>query len=1614
MVNEKDVALVGMACVFPGAANRKQYWSNIVNAVDAIGAPPADRWRDSSNFRLPADHEAFIASNRGGYLNAEFRFDPVAYGVPPHLAVHGDPDQFFALHLIDQALRDAGIAEDDPVRARTDVILGRGGYPTDKHLEMGLRTECFESVLELMDRRFPDLLGDRREEVEAFLRSRLTPAEIENVSTAIPNLTASRAANRLNLGGAAYIVDAACASSLLAVEQAVWRLRNRQCDLAVAGGLFVTLSLRFLYVFTRLGALSSAGVLRPFDRRADGLLPGEGGGAVVLKRLTDAIHDGDAIYAVLKGVGSSSDGKAVDVLAPSSAGQVSALVNAYADAGVDRDSIGYLELHGTGTVAGDLAELSTIKSFFGTASQPATARAMGSVKSMIGHTMPAAGIAALIKTALSLSNKVLGPSLHCEEPRPELADVPFYINTQTRPWIHNPALGPRRAGVNAFGFGGVNAHVVLEEVAETSFSRDPKGTGLRALGHGLETGPSAPLRVAAKPATLSARPIESSLRRPSELAVFSAPSIDELNLRIERLENFLDRDHTGATVADICHSLASELDLECPVKLALVCDDLPHLRRLLRSWRADRHSSGDANGREEVYFSPSADAPPGKIAFLFPGMGFPGLIGGYPDRLMELCLHFPEVRAEFDHFEDRDRHPEDTVPTSAIFAPPPCLPEEYRRRLKTRLYPPKAEDYGSGEVAPGERYLAAMGVTLSNWVSWLLLRKFHIPVDMLTGQSQGEMAALCAAGAADFHQLAPAFWKVLNVDSRDANGGCLAFAWVSAEQVEPLLAQNPGTHVAIHIAPENVVLGGDRQGLYRIADELRRQEVFVQTLPYPPIHTPCLSNLRVELLRLLYEEQALVGKPQIDLYSSITASRYPDDERLLFDTLLMNVDRPLRVWQTALQMYRDGARIFVQVGGGHMAAHMMMLPRDCPSVTVALDVEGRHPLTQLQHLLAKLLCQGVSLKLDALYENRDVRKLVLGAPEPAPAPSHTAVPLRFHWSTLLANGKDRGAEAGQRLPVLGRISHWVEGQELVIDRTLDLAEDLFLHDHLFVYAPHKPVAERVPILPLTMSMEFAAEAASLLAPGLSLIGFENVRGSRWVSLYEVSTLDIRLEARLLSDDPQTGVQRIRVTLSSAEATHFSATMLFAPDYRQELDFTLTDSAGDAPWPITAEEVYSERLMFHGPAFQSVTVLGTLSNPTATAGLTVRPSDRLFASIPDPHLLTDPCVMDGIGQVVGLWAKMYSLYILPIGVDKIEFYGPPPPPGTTVPIRIEVVEVNHDAIHMSSHVELGDGRGGVWARLAGWADFIMPASDQYMNATDLPHRYVWSEELSLPGAPPDSICTLLTQEHFKGVNLEWTARVFLHALELAEYQAIEKTARRRQFLASRAAAKDALRLWWSRKHGASDLPHPSTFVIAHDAAGRPYPLSLPSPPPGGEGKRELPCLSIAHTEAGAVAIAADVPTGIDIEPATSNTPDILSSFATQTEMALIEELDDTSPDIAGPTRLWCAKEAVAKARGTGLQGRPKDFEALAFEENGSFLVQYVPTGERLTAHTVQVDRFIIAYSTVTEDLPFSTLAPSEEEGSAAAPMLVENVPPARSASDEFSNPVAGAPGWSAKS
>jgi acyl transferase domain-containing protein len=1585
-----------MACVFPGARDVRQYWHNLVNGVDAISDPPGERWSDHRNFDPNSQHEAAIAGRRAGFLPADVLYDPMPHRVLPNLVRHGDPDQFLMLDVIDGALKDARIAEDAAVRRRTDVIIGRGGYPTGKLGEMALRVEMIDTIKTILSWRSPDLFDERRrEELEKILRTGMTPKDVDNVSTCIPNLTANRAANRLNLRGSSYTVDGACASSLLAVEQAVWRLRNGVSDMAVAAGLFLNLTPTFLYVFSSVGALSQSQVIRPFDRRADGLLGGEGAGAVILKRLEDARRDGDAIYAIIKGVGSASDGKEVDVMAPAVAGQLKALQMAYADGNIDPDTIGFLEGHGTATLAGDFTEVATIKQFFGPRRGPATARAMGSVKSMIGHLMPAAGMAALIKMALSLSNRIMPPSLHCEQPREDMEDCPFYLLNQTRPWIHNPARGPRRGGINSFGFGGINAHVVLEEVPEPAPVRSS-------------------VSVPASEVTLKRRPFVSALDRTVEFLPFTAPSRPALIDRLRELRRFVDEDRTKASLADISATLCKQVDLSQPVKLALVCPDLGELPRMLDESVEKLSGTAAWEPDEDAYFSDDAATHAGKIACVIPGSGFPGLIGKYPEHLLELCLHFPDVRSEFDLFEDRDGNPEDSVPTSILFAPPPHLPEDLRYRLKVRLAPPRIDEAQGKELLPAARSISSISISLAAWLAWVVFRKFRMPVDMITGQSAGEIPALCAAGMGDFHDVIPGYWKNLDIDPRLASHTRLAVVLASAERVAPLVAKYPEVAIAVYMTPDSVLLGGEAEALAKLADELHAEDLSVNLMPYAAIHTPhsraILSQMvdvnQAQLLELYPPGSWQERKPLMAIYSSVTAEQYPAEGEKVIETMMMNLDCPLRIWQTIRKMYDDGARVFIQAGVSNAATDLDgLLPEDEPTVAVTLDTETLPPLAHLAHVCGRLFTTGVRVDFTPLHEHRALRVLDFNKPQPAPQPPPLAIPLPIHLDTLSVHrtAKRSGEKAAKAppvaaavpevrrpvtperaLPVLGEVKHCVAGKELVLERVLSLEEDLFLHDHLFVSSGPKPVAERIAIVPLTMSIEFAGEAASLLAPDLVLVGFENVRGRRWIHVKGTGNELLRIDVALDKDDPETGVRRFRCTHTFEGQVCFSVTAVLAPAYRHDLQLDFADPGDAGAWPYTAEQVYGERLMFHGPRFQGITGLGQMGNPASTVILTVLPKDQLFASKAQPELLADPCLMDAMGQTFGLWACAQGETILPIGVEKIELYGPPPAAGMELLLRLEITACEPDVRQMRCNMQVEDANGVVHVRMRGWTDWMQHWPETYATSMRLPEYHTISQEVVLPGMPEDAVCMMVCREDFKNVEVGWAASLFLHSQECAALMAADgsvkspdSASRGRDLVYGLAGTKDAVRAWWARRHGGV-MPHPSEFCVNHDALGQPYlePADEPS----------LPRITCAHSEGAFISIACEAACGVDLEPVTRDAQAILGTFAAAEEIALLDQLAAAAPEETWALRLWCAKEAMSKVLGTGLQGRPKDFLAIDGDPSGGLLLHHVPTGSRYIVYTARLEDFVLAYTTaalaVGEPAPALAGGPLAAEGQEA--------------------------------
>ncbi len=640
---QDDIAVIGLACLFPGAPDLGTFWRNIVEKRSAITDPPPEAWDPDLYYDVHSSENDRVYCKKGGYLGPLAYFDPLEHGIMPRAVEGGEPDQWLALHVARQALRDAGYTDLGAYRERAALILGKGTYANRGTISVVHHGVVVDYTLELLKSIHPELTDEDLRLVRQDLKRRLPRFDSETAPALIPNVTVGRIANRLDMMGPSYTVDAACASSLVAIDIATKGLRHGEYDVALVGGMQVATPLPVLSLFCQLKALSATGTIRPFDKDADGTLLSEGVGIAVLKRRSDAERDGDRIYAFVKGTGVASDGRAVSVLAPRVEGEELALRHAYEAARVDPRTVGLIEAHGTATLVGDAVEVEALGRVFGERTGLPHC-ALGSVKSMIGHTMPAAGIAGFIKSALALYHKVLPPTINVTEPSPrlKLERTPFYINSETRPWIHGGATSPRRAGVNSFGFGGINAHVILEEC--------PQAPAQKTLEASWET----------EAFILTGR---------------SRAEVIALGAQVLALASAIPE----SRLADLAFSINTQAEASASVDvvLGIVASSVEDLARKLRRALARLADDGckkikDVGG---IYFFQEPLARQGGLAFLFPGEG-----AQYVNMLADLCRHFPEVRSSFDEMDRQFAgDPRGYVLSDVVF---PGLPSPSRRGQK--------------------------------------------------------------------------------------------------------------------------------------------------------------------------------------------------------------------------------------------------------------------------------------------------------------------------------------------------------------------------------------------------------------------------------------------------------------------------------------------------------------------------------------------------------------------------------------------------------------------------------------------------------------------------------------------------------------------------------------------------------------------------------------------------------------------------------------------------------------------------------------------------------------------------------------------------------------------
>jgi len=865
----RPIAIVGMSALFPDAPNLHQYWDNIINKIDSIIDIPKSRWNIEDYYDIDSEAPDKTYCKRGGFI-PDIDFNPMEFGIPPNILEVTDVTQLLGLLVAKSAMKDAGYGEtSDEVLDATGVILGvTSGMKLLGSLTSRLQYPIWEKVL----RRSGISESDTGQIIEKMKKAYVRWEE-NSFPGLLGNVIAGRIANRLNLGGTNCTVDAACASSLSAMKMAISDLLEYRSDMMIAGGVDADNSPMMYLCFSKTPAFTKGENPRPFDEDSGGVMIGEGLGMVVLKRLEDAERDGDRIYAVVKGIGTSSDGKFKSIYAPRSGGQAKALRRAYEDANVEPLCIGMLEAHGTGTAAGDVAEFEGLKEVF-TEKKPEKSCypdyqhiALGSIKSQIGHTKAAAGIAGLIKTALALHHKILPPSINIDRPSKKLGieNTPFYLNTEPRPWITDGE--PRRAGVSAFGFGGTNFHYVLEEFQDVH---------------------SGPFR----------------MHITSQTVFLSAATPKELDKACNNLLAELETEGAEQRHSQLLESSRENSIPKKHARLGFVTDSLENTVELLGQAISTLESKADKtewNVKGIVYREKALETK-GKVVALFSGQG-----SQYMNMAKELFFNFPAMAAPFSALDKlftgkNGKSAAAARPLSDLVFPIAVFEDEELEAQQAQLQLTENVQPAIGGISAGLLRIA---------------RDAGLQIDFAAGHSFGELTALWAAGVIaedDYYKLAYARGQAMAApDDPDFDAGSMLAVMGEVEKLEADLTEFPDVVMANLNSKKQVVLAGPTADILQAHDALKAKKYTIVKLPVSAaFHTPLVGHAQKPFAKAI--RSVKFNKPQIPVYSNATAKAYPATAKTIQKQLESHILNSVRFREEIENIHQAGGRIFIEFG----------------------------------------------------------------------------------------------------------------------------------------------------------------------------------------------------------------------------------------------------------------------------------------------------------------------------------------------------------------------------------------------------------------------------------------------------------------------------------------------------------------------------------------------------------------------------------------------------------------------------------------------------------------------------------------------------------------------------
>lgn len=917
----EKIAIIGLGCVFPDAPDFTEYWRNIIEKKCSLHDISGEFWKAEDYYDADPKAEDKSYSVMGATVNP-IEFDVKEFGIAPKVMQSTSPEQLFALVVARQALIDAGYygtnaREFDHSRCGVIVSAPAGANA----FNLSTRMEAVNIKKLMINHGIPEDVAEKI--VSKYKETHNDWSEDSNPGY-IPNVVAGRVANRFNLGGTNCSVDAACGSSLGAVKFAVDELQSHNCDMMLVGGANLDSTIFSYISFCKTPAISKKGVLRPFDESGDGMLLGDGVGMMVIKRLEDAERDGDQIYAVINGVGSSGDGRAKSIYAPSKDGQKLALARAYKNSDVNMSEIGLIEAHGTGTAAGDACEISALSEAFDEQeTEKNTGKrttVLGSVKSNIGHLRMSAGIAGIMKAALALHGKVLPATCNFENPNPRLIDSRLCVLSKPQAWIVNEKQPVRRAGVSAFGFGGTNYHVVLEE---------------------YKTEHDTPYRINMNSITV----------------LFTAASKEEL---IDKLNTFLSKmQENNRTWLEEEYRIGAT---QGKVRLAFVAKTFAEaVEKCTAALELLKKSDEDSFTRKGITYNSASIE--GKVTMLFPGQGTQSV-----DMLSEVAIAYPELRRAIT-CADNVMLENGATPISELIYPK-ALTEEEKNMAAAALT----------DTANTQPTLAAVEAGLYNIVT-----KRGLHADSYIGHSFGELVALWADGVFDDEMLIRVSAERGRLMSKaDPNAAMMAIM-ADYNTVCELCESYSKIYVANENSPKQTVVSGNAKQISKLEEELSAKGIRAVRLKVSgAFHSAYMKEASEEFRAYLDTLDIKEGTGSVianctgEFYSKKKQKDIKKKQKVeiikkkrsesVNDLLESQLLQPVKFTASVKNAYADGSRIFVEVGNGKVLSGLVrdILEEDDVKIISLVPEKGKDSAQQLEFAMAQLAVLGLPV-LDDQY-----------------------------------------------------------------------------------------------------------------------------------------------------------------------------------------------------------------------------------------------------------------------------------------------------------------------------------------------------------------------------------------------------------------------------------------------------------------------------------------------------------------------------------------------------------------------------------------------------------------------------------------------------------------------